>query len=514
MAKYYSFTVGCQMNVADSNYICRALEKLGHIAVDTAEEADLVVLNSCSVRLSAEERVTGRLGELYRVKRNHPEMKIALTGCMVPGQEEALAKRFPIIDYFFKPSAWEDFIAMLPADFRQAVPNSPTLPPTAREGEALPASPRRFSSMISLQPADAPLVATEQAIPTFGELLANRDPLDPDLLLTDPRRSPLSHAEQAIVVTSGREGSPFPRPLGTLAAAEQQNVTAYIPVIYGCNKQCSYCVIPFRRGRERSRTVVDIVNEVRDLVAADVREVTLLGQNVDTYGHDLSPRSDLADLLEALEQVEGLWRVRFLTSHPKDMSQKLLDTVGRLSKACEHINLPVQAGDDRTLRAMRRSYRMDYYIDLIGRIRAAIPGVSLATDIIVGFPGESEEQFANTFAMLEEIKFDAVHVAAYSPRPGTYAYTLGDDVPLAEKRRRLQKIEHLQEQVLTELNAPLLGQVAEVLVEGMHNGRWTGRTRPNKVAHFDGATGVDYRGRLVNLRLTKVSAWSVQGELV
>jgi tRNA-2-methylthio-N6-dimethylallyladenosine synthase len=501
MASYFIWTVGCQMNIADSNYVARALEGLGHRPSANMEQADIIVLNSCSVRLSAEERITGKLGELVRLKRQRPDVTIALTGCMVTGQEESLHQRFPIIDHFFRPSAWEDFIGQLPEKYR------------AQTG----ATPRRFSSMISLTPVAAPHVE-EYTMDLSGAgcaPLGDEEMSDEAVLLTDPRRNAaaISHSAQAIgIATSNRAESPFPRPLTGVAASEGHPLTAYVPVIYGCNKQCSYCIIPFRRGRERSRSVTDIVAEVSELTSVGIREVTLLGQNVDTYGHDLDPRSDLAALLTALNAIPDLWRIRFLTSHPKDMSQRLLDTVAALPKACEHINLPVQAGDDGVLRAMRRSYRTAYYKDLIGRIRATIPGVSLATDIIVGFPGETEEQFWNTYRMLEEIQFDAVHVAAYSPRPGTYAYTLPDDVSKAEKRARLQHIEKLQERVLTELNTQLLNQTVELFVEDREKGRWSGRTRANKIVFFDSER--ELRGQLVNVRINGVSPWSLQGEIV
>ncbi len=500
MASYFIWTVGCQMNIADSNYVARALEGLGHRPSASMEQADIIVLNSCSVRLSAEERITGKLGELVRLKRQRPDVTVALTGCMVTGQEESLHQRFPIIDRFFRPSAWEQFISDLPEKYR------------ANTGATIP-TPRRFTPMISLLPASAPEMDLSGAgCATIGD----NDLTDEAVLLTDPRRNPaaISHSGGGFsIATSSRDASPFPRPLTGVAESEGQPITAYVPVIYGCNKQCSYCIIPFRRGRERSRTLDDILAEVSELTAYGVREVTLLGQNVDTYGHDLSPKTDLAELLTALDSLPDLWRIRFLTSHPKDMSQKLIDTVARLPKACEHINLPVQAGDDQTLRAMRRSYRVDYYKDLIGRIRAAIPGVSLATDIIVGFPGETEGQFWNTYQMLEQIQFDAVHVAAYSPRPGTHAHTLGDDVSKAEKRARLQHIEKLQEQVLTELNSRILNQTVELFVENKEKGRWTGRTRTNKIVFFD-SDREDMRGQLVKVQIKRVSPWSLQGELV
>jgi len=299
----------------------------------------------------------------------------------------------------------------------------------------------------------------------------------------------------------------------TLALPRESSVTAFVPIIQGCDNFCSYCSVPYRRGREKSRPVDEVLCEARGLVARGVREITLLGQNVDSYGHDLPGRPDLADLLTELHSLEGLWRIRFLTSHPKDMSDKLINTVARLSKVCEYINLPVQAGDDDILRAMRRGYTVRHYRELVGRIRAQIPGVSLSTDVIVGFPGETPEQFLHTRALLEELRFDAVHVAAYSPRPGTIASrTMKDDVPPGEKKARLQAIEALQESIATAINSTLLSQKVEVLVEGQNKGKWYGRTRTNKLVFFrDSAL---HLGQLVEVMVEKTSPWSLQGRLI
>ncbi|MDQ2806042.1 MAG: tRNA (N6-isopentenyl adenosine(37)-C2)-methylthiotransferase MiaB [Chloroflexota bacterium] len=428
---YFLWTVGCQMNVADSNYIGAALDGRGYVATEQMEGADVVVLNSCSVRASAEERIAGKLGELAGLKRRRPNTFVALTGCMVTDDQTTLKRRFPMVDLFFKPSAMRDFLVGLP----------------------------------------------DNSAPDLGEY----------------------------GVSLALEG--------LLPNAQAGAVAAYIPIIYGCNKTCTYCIVPFRRGRERSRTIPDIVREISGLTERGVREVTLLGQNVDTYGHDLAPRTDLADLLIAVNDVPKLDRIRFLTSHPKDMSQRLLDTVALLPKACEHINLPVQAGDDEMLRRMRRRYTLRYYHDLVRRIRETIPNVTLATDIIVGFPGETAAQFENTMGLLREVRFDKVHVAAYSPRPGTVSATWEDDVPHEEKMRRLHAIETLQEQMGHELNDPLVGTTLEVLVEARERGKWTGRTRGNKIVFFPGAATDPHRGQVRRVQITAAGAWSLTGEL-
>ena len=287
---------------------------------------------------------------------------------------------------------------------------------------------------------------------------------------------------------------------------------AYIPIIQGCNNFCSYCIVPYRRGRERSRPVEEIVSEVRKLVCRGVKEVTLLGQNVDSYGHDLPGTPDLADLLDRLNAVDGLARIRFLTSHPKDMSSRLIERVAYLDKVCEEISLPVQSGSNDILKVMRRGYTAERYLELVGEIRGKIPGVALSTDVIVGFPSETEAQFQETYDLLSTMRFDKVHVAAYSPRPGTVAaQKFADNVPLAEKKERLRKVEKLQKQISAENNAQLLGKTVEILVEGSKNGKWQGRTRGGKLVFFEEAG--NYLGRLAKVRIEKTSPWALQGSL-
>lgn len=296
----------------------------------------------------------------------------------------------------------------------------------------------------------------------------------------------------------------------------QQNkaITAHVPVIYGCNHVCTFCIIPARRGRERSRPVGEIAAEVRSLVAQGVREVTLLGQIVDRYGSDVPDGPRLPDLLRVLNGMDGLHRIRFLTSHPNYMSDELLDTVAELPKVCEHIEVPNQAGDDEILRTMKREYTMDNYYRLIERIRSRMPDVSIATDIIVGFPGESEAQFQATLDTLADLKLDVVHVAMYSPRPGTVsAKIMPDDVPAEEKKRRLDAVNEQQEQIVADINARLLGRTVEVLVEEKNKGRWKGRTRTNKLVFFEDESGQDWQGRLAEMEVTWTGPWSLRGTL-
>jgi len=299
---------------------------------------------------------------------------------------------------------------------------------------------------------------------------------------------------------------------------EPKGPTAFVPVVHGCNKFCTYCIVPYRRGREKSRPPEDIVREVRSLASRGVREVTLLGQTVEAYGKDLpldgDRHPDLADLFESLSEIDSLARVRFLTSYPRDMTDRIIRSVGEQPKVCEHFNIPVQAGDNETLARMRRGYTIEDYISCVERIREHVPNAALSTDVIVGFCGESEAQFLNTMSVLESVRFDKVHVAAYSPRPGTIAWRhLEDDVPQDEKMRRLHAIEALQERVSREINEVLLGTTQEVLVEGEKDGTSTGRNRTNKLVHFraDAAPGF---GAVVPVRIDKTTAWSLQGKLV
>ena len=420
MHSYHIWTIGCQMNKADSERLESALGQMGLSATDSAEEADVVVLNSCVVRQSAEDKVVGMLSGLRPAKSHNPDRVVALMGCMVGPKTEALQRRFPHVDAFMRPQQYEPLL----------------------------------------------------------DLLGERMGIDPDGCV------------------------------GTLTA--RADVAAYVPVIHGCDKFCAFCIIPYRRGREVSRPVGDVEREVRLLARRGVREVTLLGQNVDSYGHDLPEETDLADLLEAVDGVDDLDRVRFLTSHPNDMSDRIIDAVAGLGKVCEHVNLPFQAGDDEVLERMRREYTADQYVELTDKIRERIPNVSLSTDVIVGFSGETDRQFERTLEMIRNVRFDKVHAAAYSTREGTIAARMmDDDVPREVKRERLSTLNEVQQETLTEINAALEGRTFEVLVEGRRRGRWFGRNRNDKLVYFD--DGRDLSGRLVNVKVEKTGPWSLQG---
>ncbi len=293
---------------------------------------------------------------------------------------------------------------------------------------------------------------------------------------------------------------------------EPRGPTAFVPVIHGCNKFCTYCIVPYRRGRERSRPIGDLAREVASHAGSGVREVTLLGQTVEAYGKDLPDRPDLADLFAAVHDTPGLLRIRFLTSYPRDMTERIVRSVAELPKVCEHFNLPVQAGDNDVLARMRRGNTIEEYVEWVQRIREIVPHASLSTDLIVGFCGETEAQFQRSLDLLRDLRFDKVHVAAYSPRPGTIAWRhLEDDVAPEEKMRRLHAVEALQEGIASEINGRLQGTTQEVLVEGERDGVLSGRTRTNKLVHFRGGSEL---GEVVAVRIEQTSAWSLKGARV
>ncbi len=443
--KYHIWTEGCQMNVADSQRVASALEGLGYRHTQRADEADVIVLNTCVVRQSAEDKAYGRLHSLRPLKEKRPELVINLMGCLVGiKSNDRLKERFPFVDVFSPPSDPGPLIAHL------------------SRGEDRDLEEAETEHRFALMDGDA------------GAVSVLRLP---------------AHERGALV-------------------------SAYVPVVLGCSHACTFCIIPYRRGVERSRPAGEVLADVRALVAQGVREVTFLGQIVDRYGKDIPDGPDLAGLLRLTHEIDGLERIRFLTSHPNWMTGELLDTVAELPKVMAHIEVPVQAGDDDVLANMKRGYTADDYRRLVEEIRrrlgSGVPGVSIATDVIVGFPGESEAQFQRTYDLLAELKLDVAHLARYSPRPGTVAERrMLDDVPEAEKMRRFRALEDLQEKIATEINANYLGCTVEVLFEEKVKGRWKGRTTTNKLVFVESAR--DLRGEILPVAITWAGPWSMQG---
>ena len=421
------------MNQHDSEKISGLLASRGWSRTGTEEEADLILLNTCSVRRHAEERVLGRLARYRREKEKRPGLLVGVIGCMAQIWKERLCEKFPELDLVLGPGSF----ASLPDELE-----------------------------IILSGGEKRLVNSfEDPGPFFN---------------TNPARENLLHG--------------------------------WVTVMRGCDNFCSYCVVPFARGREVSRTPEEIIEEVISLGEDGYKEITLLGQNVNSYrGEDrYGEPVDFPGLLRRLDQAPGIERIRFVTSHPKDISSALISAIADLEKVCESIHFPAQSGSDTILKKMRRGYTRDEYLKRAGELKIAVPGITLASDFIIGFPGESDEDFSRTLDLLREIRFDRIFAFAYSPRPRTAAARLPDDVPPEVKSARLQELLALQKMISLEKNRMLLGREVEVLVEGRNRkypDRGEGRTRGDKRVFFPWSDGIE--GRLIPIRIDRVTALSL-----
>lgn len=435
--KYHIWTEGCQMNVADSQRVGSSLEHLGYILTEKPEEADVIVLNTCVVRQSAEDKALGRVSSFKKLKEQKPELVINLMGCLVGVRgAEKLKAKLPYVDVFSPPSDPGPLISHLTQGEIQSMEDAETT--------------RRFLMM------------------------------DEELILPQAEQGKL--------------------------------VSVHVPIVYGCSHACTFCIIPYKRGVERSRPVGDIVAEVRSLAKQGVKEVTLLGQIVDRYGKDIPDGPNLAALLRIIHEVEGIERIRFLTSHPNYFDDDLIQAIAELPRVMPHIELPIQAGDDTVLENMKRGYTQQQFRDLVAKIRDRIPDCSIATDIIVGFPGETEEQFMETYRVLSDLKLDVAHLARYSVREGTVATRrMEDNVTDEEKMRRFRMLEDQQEQIVDEINKKYLGETVDVLFEEKVKGRWRGRTPTNKLVFVEAEENL--RGKLLPVTVTWTGPWSMQARL-
>ncbi len=427
------------MNYADARQVATALEKQGYRATPTADDADVVVLQTCTVRQQSEDKAYNKLRALYANKKTNPDLTLAVMGCVVGVRgNKAMQQQFPYVDVFMEP-----------------------------------------------QTDGAPLIS---------HILRGED-------------KQIDEADKAHLAALQDEAVILP------AHERGKIVCAPVSIVYGCSHACSFCIIPQKRGIERSRPIGTIVSEVRGLVKQGVKEVMLLGQIVDRYGYDVPDGPDLADLLKQVNDVDGLERIRFLTSHPNYMTDKILYAVRDLPKVMPQIEVPVQAGDDVVLENMKRGYTQQQYRDLVQRIRQIVPDASIHCDIIVGFPGESDAQFEETYNLLHDMRLEKVHLARYSPRPGTVsARRMEDDVPNSAKRERFHRIEALQREMQEEMNAAYFGTVQPVLVETTHKGRWKGRNPQGRLVFFDDPRAL--KGKIVDVKITHTGAYSLSGESI
>jgi tRNA-2-methylthio-N6-dimethylallyladenosine synthase len=436
MKKVYFETYGCQMNKYDSELVAGILKPEGYEQTAKADEADLILINTCSVREHAEIRVFGRLDALRSLKKQNPEIKIGLLGCMAVRLKNDIIEKRPFVNFVIGP----DNYRALPKILSQANDSA-------------------FNEQVELSEFDS--------FETYGEL--------------------------------------FP--------AHAKGKSAWIAIMRGCNNFCSYCIVPYVRGRERSRSIKDILTEVEKLANQNYLEVTLLGQNVNSYFCD---QNDFADLIEKVADVPGIERVRFATSHPKDLSRKLIEKVDGHPNICNHIHLPVQSGSDKILKLMNRKYTRSHYLKLVKSAREKIPNLGLYTDVIVGFPGETENDFLDTVDLIEQVEFDGSFIFKYSPRQGTAASKMKETLTEKEKVKRLQKLNEIQKQITLKRNQQLVGTTAKILVEGPSKkakpNQYMGRTESNKIVVF--FSEVEPKQRIIDVKIVDVKGHTLFGDTV
>jgi tRNA-2-methylthio-N6-dimethylallyladenosine synthase len=431
MRRYYVQTFGCQMNVHDSERVKGLLESLGMGEAVTAEDADLLVFNTCTIREKADERLVAHLMDARAAKRRDPDKVVAVGGCWSESMRDEVFELYPFVDLAFGPGA----------------------------------------------------------IHVLGE-----------------------YVQAGGEVDRGHFGT-FDRFAGHLPSKREREYQAWLQISQGCNSTCSYCIVPAVRGREQSRRAADLVDEATALAADGVVELTLLGQNVNSWGRDLpvEERIGFGGLLRALDAVDGIERIRFTSPHPKDMRDDVIAAMAECPSVCEQLHLPLQSGSTRILKAMRRTYSRQRYLELVDRIREAVPGIALTTDIIVGFPGETDEDFAETLEVVDEVSYDHAFTFVYSPRRGTDAAVMEDQVPEDVKRDRIVRLVDLVQEHAARHNAALVGSVQEVLVEGRSrtdHELWRGRTRTNKTVNF---TGPAEPGELVGVLVEGSTSQTLTG---
>ncbi len=452
--KFYINTIGCQMNVYDSEQIAERLQRIGFVMENRVEDADLVIVNTCSIREKAEQKAFSFLGRLAKMKREKPRLMVGVCGCVAQQEGQKIVERMPYVDFVLGTQA----IERLPA--------------------AIERIERQRCRIVDVNMAQE--IQETADIPTCGN---------------------------------------------------PHEISRFVTIMRGCDNYCTYCVVPYVRGRETSREPENIISEIKSLVANGVREITLLGQNVNSYGQKQG-LCDFPTLLKRINDVEGLLRLRFTTSHPKDLSDGLIAAFRSMEKLCHHIHLPVQSGSNDVLARMNRRYTREKYLEMVANLREACPEIAITSDIIVGFPGETSEDFEQTKALIRQVEFDSLFAFIYSDRPNAPSGRFKGKVTEKEKKQRLQDVFDLQTGITQKIHASMKGTIKEVLVEGTskkqvaeNQGRaidavqWTGRTSGNKivnfiqnhVSHVD--TGIQV-GEMVRVRIEKTFPHSLRGSLI
>ena len=430
----YVETYGCQQNEADSERIRGMLAQSGYAITNEAENADVVVMNTCAIREHAEQRVFGNLGALTHTKRRHPAQKIFLCGCMA-GQEVVVNRikhSYPHVDGVFSThNLWQ-----------------------------------------------------------FPEILYR--------VLTGKKRVFFVEDEPGSIA----EGLPQLR---------DQSLKAWVSIMYGCNNFCTYCIVPYVRGRERSRKMEDILAECRQVIANGAKEITLLGQNVNSYGKDLEEKIDFADLLTEIAKIPGQFLIRFMTSHPRDASKKLFDTMANEPKIAKQLHLPFQSGSSRILKAMNRHYDREHYLELVNYAKSVMPDLVLTSDVIVGFPGETEEDFKETLSLISEVHYDSLFTFIFSPRPGTPAASMEDPTSKEEKNRRFDALCALQNSISESIHNGYISKTMRCLVDGKDKDLLTARTEGGRLVRFNGSESLI--GTFTDITITGATTWSLTGTL-
>lgn len=436
--KYCIITYGCQMNEHDSEKLAGMLESIGYQQASELEDADIILINTCTIRENADLKILGKIGSIKKIKEKKRDLIIGVGGCMMQSEKAVrqLYEKYPHVDLIF------------------GTHNIHHLPDLIKRIE------RERGRIV--------------------EVWEQEEGLIPDL-----------------------------------PSVRKKEFKAWVSIIQGCNNFCTYCIVPYVRGRERSRPLKDIIKEVEKLVSEGVKEITLLGQNVNSYGKDLPEDVDFADLLIELDKIKELSRLRYMTSHPRDFSLKLLEAIKNSRSVCEHFHLPIQSGSNSILKKMNRGYTREKYLELISAIRKEVPDSSITTDIIVGFPGETEKEFEETLGLIKEIRFDSAFTFIYSKRTGTPASTMEEQVPEDIKSRRLKELMDIQNQISLEKNQEELGKTLEVLIEGESKNNpdtLMGRDRKNKLVIVPRDDNLI--GKIVNVKINRAQSFTLFGEVI
>ena len=437
--KYFIETYGCQMNESDTERIGGQLEELGYAPADDLQDADIVILNTCSIRQNAEEKVYGKIGEVKKLKERNPKVLLGIAGCMAQENKNKLIQRMPVIDFVIGPYHIHD----------------------------------------------------------LKDIISRHDAVGSHVVMAELNSQRVQDYSE-------------------LRAVRKSKIFAWVPIMQGCNKYCTYCIVPYVRGKETSRTIPDVYDEVKRLAEDGYKEITLLGQNVNSYGLDFRDGTNFGELIRSLDDIEGIERIRYMSSHPRDMTFDMVDAMAESSKVVRHMHLPVQHGSNAMLRRMNRGYTIEHFKELLAYVREKMPDTVITTDLITGFPGETEEMHKETLQLLEDLRFDSAYTFIYSPRRGTPAARMEDQIDDATKHRRLQEIMDVENDISLACNQQMVGKTYTVIVEGptkQTEDNWFGRTSGNKMIIFPKEKNIAI-GDTICVKVDTAQTWILKGQMV